>query len=177
MSDLLEWVNFVLSLVGAVGTVGIVVLVYQWYVDNLKPWPYVVQFRDLQAQHMGKATIILRIFNRTTWAAFFTSRFLLSMKNPAANRPPDWTWDYATEQRVKGYMRVEPKIWAEFIVQSRPTTRDPEWLPRGVQVFEASHRISPGAHYLFPWKWDPREIIETDPPGQIAPDVRKRMWV
>lgn len=59
MPDWIEWANLALGLFGALGTLGIFVLAYQWYIDNRSSKPYVVSFPEQKARPWGRSGVYL----------------------------------------------------------------------------------------------------------------------
>lgn len=80
MPNWLQWTDLILGTVGAIGTVGILILLHQWYVDYHKRWPY--RLRDLQGiggSPDGRSGLVSYwIENLTNKNAYFTVWAILS---------------------------------------------------------------------------------------------------
>jgi hypothetical protein len=85
MTDAIEWANFVLGLIGAVGTAGIAVLLYQWYIDNFSKHPFRTDPLTPGWTNKGGQVddLTFLIANRTTGTANVTVAVLVERPPPA----------------------------------------------------------------------------------------------
>ncbi|MDG6913116.1 MAG: hypothetical protein JRN35_08575 [Nitrososphaerota archaeon] len=100
MTDWIEWTNLGLGIVGAVGTVGIFILVWQWWKDNHSKAPYDMQIASGRPGDGAFFNVAVRLTSQTTHSLKFLL-FVQVMYPFQEGSSVRWDWATPPQQMME----------------------------------------------------------------------------
>lgn len=140
MTGWIEWSNLGLGIVGAVGTVGIFILVWQWWIDSCSKQPY--KFLDLSTSPIAGGTFY-NVYVKAKNRASHSLRFMMAVQERCSlqlstgevrqewvSPPQQVTRDAAMKPVEKGIVDLDAKDIGDIRirVEKIPGSKDPEEL-------------------------------------------------